>query len=617
MTNVGYADVYLTFWYFVRVNEMKKIQEIIRFIKNIFFIIKIVFQAAPGIATKLVICNILLGLIVSLNVYLWKYFVDSATISLNSGNLKPPAFWLITLALCTLFVNYFTKLSTYYREIAQEYMNCKVANIVMGKIDELDLSYFDDPKTYDSIEKVSNESVARCISILVMLVTLLRYITTFIGILVVIISLSGSIAIFMCVTMIPIFYVSISIAFRQYQIYSNRVQNLRLADYLKELSLKYENIKELKIYQAIVYLKNKMIEIYTGYIKEDKVYKKRFLRELTLTDILQYIFSTGIKVFTVFKSIIEKRTIGDLTMYISALDNMENSIRIILDSVASLYSDNLYMENLIALTKMESNMKDVGKRVLTEEFEVIEFKNVSFKYPNTEKYVLKDLNIKFEKKKSYALVGLNGSGKTTFVKLLMRLYDPQKGEVLIDGINIKEFTIQSLRENIGVIFQDFIRYPLTVKENINIGVKEKEDNLKSIIEAAKISGADEFINNLPLKYESMLQKEWDNGSELSVGQWQKIAIARAILKDSSILILDEPSSALDPKSEYEMFQKMKNLMIGKMSIMITHRFSNVRIVDEIFVMKNGEIVEFGTHENLMKKEGEYFKLYNIQAKYYK
>lgn len=296
---------------------------------------------------------------------------------------------------------------------------------------------------------------------------------------------------------------------------------------------------------------------------------------------------------------------------------MENSIRIILDSVASLYSDNLYMENLIALTKMESNMKDFGKRVLTEEFEVIEFKNVSFKYPNTEKYVLKDINIKFEKKKSYALVGLNGSGKTTFVKLLMRLYDPQKGEVLIDGINIKEFTIKSLRENIGVIFQDFIRYPLTVKENINIGSKEKEDNLKSIIEAAKISGADEFINNLPLKYESMLQKEWDNGSELSVGQWQKIAIARAILRDSSILILDEPSSALDPKSEYEMFQKMKNLMIGKMSIMITHRFSNVRIVDEIFVMQNGEIVEFGTHENLMKKEGEYFKLYNIQAKYYK
>ena len=596
---------------------MKKIKEILQFIKNIFFIIKIVFQASPSITAKLLICNIFLGLLVSANVYLWKYFVDSATAALGSGKLQGPALWLGVLALCTALVNYFTKRSTYYREMAQEYMNCKVANIVMEKIDELDLAYFDDPKTYDSIEKVSNESVSRCISILVMLVTLLRNVTTFIGILFVIISLSSSIAILMCVTMIPIFYVSISIAFRQYKIYSSRVQSLRLADYLKEISLKYENIKELKIYRAIEYLKNKMIEIYTGYIYEDKVYKRRFLRESTITDVLQYAFSTGIKIYTVFKSIVEHRTIGDLTMYISALDNMENSIRIILDSIASLYSDNLYIENLITLKNMQSNMKDTGKRRLKESFQTIEFKNVSFKYPNTEKYVLKNINIKFEKNQSYALVGLNGSGKTTFVKLLMRLYDPQEGKIYIDGIDIKEFSIESLRENVGVIFQDFIKYPLTVKENIGIGYIKKEYKLNEIEDAAKISGADIFIQNLPQKYDSMLQKEWDNGCELSIGQWQKIAISRAILRNASILVLDEPSSALDPKSEYEMFQKMRNLMIGKMSIMITHRFSNVRIVDKIFVMKEGEIVEFGTHEVLMKKKGEYFNLYNIQAEYYK
>lgn len=595
------------------VGKMRRIKDIVQFIRNICFIIRIVFQAAPSITVKLVVCNIVLGLAVSANVYLWKYFVDSATFALQSGMLKEPAIWLGALAICALTVNYLTKVSTYYRELAQEYMNCKVANIVMGKIDELDLAYFDDAETYDSIEKVSNESVARCISILVMLVTLLRYITSFIGILIVIISLSGSIAILMCVTMVPIFYISISIAFRQYKIYASRVQNLRLADYLKELSLKYENIKELKIYRAINYLKSKMVEIYEGYINEDKTYKKRFLRELTVTDIIQYIFSTGIKIFTVFKSIVEKRTIGELTMYISALDNMENAIRIILDSIASLYSDNLYMENLIALEDMKSNMSDIGYKKLTDNFQVIEFKNVCFKYPNTEKFVLKHINIKLEKEQSYALVGLNGSGKTTFVKLLMRLYDPQEGEITIDGINIKEFTIESLRENIGVIFQDFIKYPLTVKENIGVGYMD----MKNIKDAAKISGADEFICKLPLEYDSMLQKEWDNGNELSVGQWQKIAIARAIFRNSSILILDEPSSALDPKSEYEMFQKMKELMSGKMSIMITHRFSNVRIVDKIFVMKDGEIIEFGTHDNLMKQEGEYFSLYNIQAEYYK
>lgn len=596
---------------------MRKLKNVIQFIKNIFFIIKIVFQASPGIALKLIVCNIILGVLVSANVYLWKYFVDAATIALDSGKLQTPALWLGALALCTALVNYMTKLSTYYREIAQEYMNCKVANIVMGKIDELDLAYFDDSKTYDSIEKVSNESVARCISILVMLVTLLRNMTTFIGILFVIISLSSSIAILMCGTMIPIFYISINIAYRQYKIYSSRVQSLRLADYLKDICLKYENIKELKIYRAIVYLKGKMIDIYTGYINEDKIYKKRFLRELTITDIIQYIFSTGIKIYTVFKSIVEHRTIGDLTMYISALDNMENSIRIILDSIASLYSDNLYMENLIALENMKRNMEDVGRKKLTEDFQSIEFKNVSFKYPNTEKYVLKNINIKFERGQSYALVGLNGSGKTTFVKLLMRLYDPQEGKIYIDGNDIKEFSIESLRENIGVIFQDFIKYPLTVRENIGIGDIEKIQNVNEIEDAAKVSSADNFIQKLPFNYDSMLQKEWDDGYELSVGQWQKIAISRAIIRNASILILDEPSSALDPKSEYEMFEKMKKLMIGKMSIMITHRFSNVRIVDKIFVMKEGRIVEFGTHETLMKEKGEYFNLYNIQAEYYK
>lgn len=596
---------------------MKNIRQIGKFLKNICYIIKIVFQATPGITTKMIICNIFLGILVSFNVYIWKYFVDAAVISLESGKIGSPAFWLISLAVCTGIVNLLTKLSTYYREIGQEYMNCKVANIIMGKIDELNMEHFDNPKVYDAVEKVSNESVARCISIIVMLVTLLRYLTTFIGIIIVIISLSNTIAALMCITMIPIFYVSISIALRQYNIYSERVQNVRLADYLKEISLKYENIKELKIYNAVIFLKNKMVCIYEKYIAEDKKYKKRFLYELTGTDILQYIFSTIIKIYTVFKVITEKGTIGDLTMYISALDNLENSIRTILDSVASLYSDNLYIDNLVELDNMRSGMEDNGKKELSSDFKTIEFQNVSFKYPHTDTYVLKDLSIKFENGKSYALVGSNGSGKTTFIKLLMRLYDPQKGKILIDGVSIKEYSLKSIYKNIGVIFQDFIKYPLTARENIGIGNVEEMNKLKDIEKAAKVSGADDFIEKLKNGYDTLLQKEWDNGSELSIGQWQKIAISRAVLRNSGILILDEPSSALDPKSESEMFEKMKMLMKDKMSIMITHRFSNVRIVDQIFVMQEGKIVEFGSHEDLMLKKGIYYNLYSLQADYYK
>lgn len=199
----------------------------------------------------------------------------------------------------------------------------------------------------------------------------------------------------------------------------------------------------------------------------------------------------------------------------------------------------------------------------------------------------------------------------------MRLYDPQKGKILIDGVSIKEYSLKSIYKNIGVIFQDFIKYPLTARENIGIGNVEEMNKLKDIEKAAKVSGADDFIEKLKNGYDTLLQKEWDNGSELSIGQWQKIAISRAVLRNSGILILDEPSSALDPKSESEMFEKMKMLMKDKMSIMITHRFSNVRIVDQIFVMQEGKIVEFGSYEDLMLKKGIYYNLYSLQADYYK
>ena len=595
---------------------MGKIKDIKNFVLNIIKIIKLIFETAPFLVAKLIFCNIMMGIVVSINVYLWKRLVDSVAQSLTIGDIKFSIFWLLCIGGCAGVTNFLTRLGIYYREIVQEYVNRNITEKLMGKIDELNMECFDDPEMYDTIEKVSNESVARCMSILIMLVSLVQYFTTFIGVVTVIVSLNKSVALLACLVMIPIFYVSINIAYKQYKIYVSRVQKMRMVDYLIGLCLEYDNIKELKIYNALSYLKKKILNIYNEYIDEDKNYKRKFLIEFTLTDFGHTVCSFGVRIFILYESFLKKKTIGDFTMYISALDNMENSINSLMDAISSLYTDNLYIESLLSLLNMESTLKDGKREFLVDKFSTIEFRDVWFRYPNSEDYVLKGISLKLEKGKVYALLGLNGSGKTTLVKLLMRLYDPEKGNIFLDGVDIKEYSLQSLYRNIGVVFQDFVKYPLTVNENVGIGNIAYMGNMEYIKKAIAIAGADKFIQNLPRGYQTILEKEWDEGSELSGGQWQKIAIARAILKKASILVLDEPSAALDPEAEFEIFQKMKVLMKGKMSILITHRFSNTDIVDYIFMMENGKIIECGTHQDLMKAKNKYYSLYKLQAEAY-
>lgn len=415
---------------------------------------------------------------------------------------------------------------------------------------------------------------------------------------------------------IPIFMVSIAISKEQYLIFVKRMPEIRYVDSLKDLPIQYNNIKELKLFRAVPYIQNIMNTTYDKYIKEDKVIRKRYIRKQSITDIIQNITSYILRFFILFNVLKKQMTIGDLTMYIQAMENLESSIYLIMDIIATLYTDNLYIENLIELINTMPNNEN-NYLEFPGSFRVIEFKNVSFKYPSADKYSLKNVNLKIEDQKAYALVGENGSGKTTLIKLLMRLYDPTEGEILIDGINIKEYSKESIYKKIGVIFQDYIKYPLDVQANIGIGFVEEIENWNRMLRASEKSKADIFISQLPQKYHSFLNKEYDEGMELSIGQWQKIAISRAYMnEDAAILILDEPSAALDPKAEYEMFHDFKQLTPNKASILITHRFSNVKLADKIFVMRDGELIEEGTHDQLISINSVYRELYNMQAESY-
>ena len=553
---------------------------------------------------------------VSANLYLWKSFVDSSINVMNNGKLILPIIFLATMCCVKILTGLLNRINTYLQRMQQEYMNKYISNIIMEKVNELDMTFFDEAYTYDLIEKVNQDSISRCISMLNMMITLVQNITKLFGTVTIILVFDPMIALLCFLATIPIFMVSIAISKEQYLIFVKRMPEIRYVDSLKDLPIQYNNIKELKLFRAVPYIQNIMNTTYDKYIKEDKVIRKRYIRKQSITDIIQNITSYILRFFILFNVLKKQMTIGDLTMYIQAMENLESSIYLIMDIIATLYTDNLYIENLIELINTMPNNEN-NYLEFPGSFRVIEFKNVSFKYPSADKYSLKNVNLKIEDQKAYALVGENGSGKTTLIKLLMRLYDPTEGEILIDGINIKEYSKESIYKKIGVIFQDYIKYPLDVQANIGIGFVEEIENWNRMLRASEKSKADIFISQLPQKYHSFLNKEYDEGMELSIGQWQKIAISRAYMnEDAAILILDEPSAALDPKAEYEMFHDFKQLTPNKASILITHRFSNVKLADKIFVMRDGELIEEGTHDQLISINSVYRELYNMQAESY-
>ena len=294
------------------------------------------------------------------------------------------------------------------------------------------------------------------------------------------------------------------------------------------------------------------------------------------------------KIYITLKVILEKRTIGDFSLYINSIDNFRGSATTILNTIVTIFEDGLYIQNLFEFLDMKTTEKKRELLSFNKDFQKIEFKNVWFRYPESEKYILKGVSFTIDAKHCYSIVGLNGSGKTTIIKLLLKLYVPDKGEIRIDGINICDIDTESYQTMVGAVFQDFVKYPLTVRENIGCGNIEEMENLNRIYCAAEKSGAVKFIPSLPEQYDTQLHREWSGGIQLSLGQWQKIAISRIFMKDFPLVVLDEPTASLDPNAEYEIYKQFRELMEGRTSILIAHRFSTVKLADEILVLQDGK-----------------------------
>jgi ATP-binding cassette subfamily B protein len=308
-----------------------------------------------------------------------------------------------------------------------------------------------------------------------------------------------------------------------------------------------------------------------------------------------------------------------LTFLANAIRDASSNLQQTFSTLSTIADQALFLTDLIAFFEMKPAIRSKlnalpAPRPIISGFE---FRNVSFRYPGASRLVLNGLNFQLRPGERVALIGENGEGKTTIVKLLCRLYDPVEGQILLDGVDLREYDLADLYREIGVIFQDYMRYEMTARENIAVGRIEKIDNLPLLEQSARKSLADEVVGKLEAGYEQMLGRRFENGVDLSGGEWQKVALARAYLRDAQLLILDEPTSALDARSEYEVFQRFAELTAGKMAVFISHRFSTVRMADRIVVLENGRIAEDGDHESLTHLGGRYAEMFELQAASYR
>jgi ATP-binding cassette subfamily B protein len=501
--------------------------------------------------------------------------------------------------------------------LAGRYMH-HVSVRVMEHAASLDLLAYEDPVFYDRLERARVQATDRLYMIQAIGRLIQQVITT--------ITLSISIMVFspwlllmLIVGVIPAFVGETHFAFLGYAKNFRQTPIRRQLDYLRILGGSKEAAKELKLFGLRDFLTSRFKGLSTQVYEEDVALARR---KVGAGAVLSAIGTAGYYtayVFAVWRTVTGVFSFGTLTLLANAIREASSNLQQTFSTLSTIADQALFLTDLIAFFEMHPTIQSKpnalpAPRPIRRGFE---FRNVSFRYPGSSRLVLNKLNFHLHPGERVALIGENGEGKTTIVKLLTRLYDPFEGQVLLDGVDLREYNLEDLYREIGVIFQDYMRYEMTARENIAVGRIEQIDNLELVRQSAQKSMADHVVGKLPSGYEQMLGRRFDGGVDLSGGEWQKVALARAYLRDAQVLILDEPTSALDARSEYEVFQRFAELTAGKMALFISHRFSTVRMADRIVVLENGCIAEEGSHDALTHLGGRYAEMFELQAASYR
>jgi ATP-binding cassette subfamily B protein len=489
---------------------------------------------------------------------------------------------------------------------------------IMEHAGTLDLVSFEDPVFYDKMERARRQASAR-LGMMASLAGMGQQLLTLISLLSAVLFYYPWLLLLLAAATLPVFLGETRFAMLNYSMLYRYTPERRELDYLRYLGASNESAKEVKIFGIGKYLVDRSRALFERFYAENRHLVIRRAWHGTLLNLIPtgaYYTAYGLIIIRALAGIL---TVGDLTLLVGAFSRARSIMESLVSGLVGVSEQALFIKDLFDFFETRPLIYSLPDaipppRPIRDGFE---FSNVSFAYSGSAKLVLKNINFRFYSEEKIALVGENGAGKTTLVKLLARLYDPSEGRILLDGVDLREYKVESLRQEIGVIFQDYMKYDALASQNIGFGRIDDLNDQARIVRSAKKSLAADVIDQFPEKYQQMLGRRFEGGVDLSTGQWQKISLARAYMRDAQILILDEPTASLDARAEFEVYQRFVDLTAGKMAILISHRFSTVRMADRILVLEDGRIIEQGSHQQLVALAGKYSELFELQAAGYR